>query len=240
MPFFFVTDVRDVDIPELAPPIARHPRFSQGVNVNFVQPLQRGRIAARVYERGVERETLSCGTGASASALACAHLLSWRNEIEVLTPGGQLIVQFFAKKSPSAALRRSEPSGETMTKILVALLLSDPLQAALSLDVKIINQKGIDKNFTLTSEVHSIEDGIVEGRKSTLSMKSGFEAHLFGPICRKDPNLRPGSHPDSLGKNCQQQGQNPQGPESGQYVHPHRTTKNRHLRRTGSKAGDHL
>ena len=90
---FFVTDVRDIDIPKVAPPIAQHFRFSQGVNVNFVQPLQKGRIATRVYERGVERETLSCGTGASASALACAHLLSWREKIEVLTPGGKLTVQ---------------------------------------------------------------------------------------------------------------------------------------------------
>ena len=91
---FFVTDVRDVNIAKVAPPIARHPRFSHGVNVNFVQILETGRIASRVYERGVERETLSCGTGASASAIACLRLLLWRDKIEILTPGGELTVRF--------------------------------------------------------------------------------------------------------------------------------------------------
>ena len=61
-----------------------------------------------------------------------------------------------------------------MTKIFLALFFSSSLQAALSLDIRIINQKGIDKNFTLTSELHSIEDYIVEGHTSTLSMKSGL------------------------------------------------------------------
>ena len=89
---FFVTDVRDVDMAGIAPAISRHPRFSQGTNVNFVQVLGKGRIAARVYERGVEGETLSCGTGASACALACAGLLGWNGPVEVLTRGGELTV----------------------------------------------------------------------------------------------------------------------------------------------------
>ena len=94
---FFVTDVQDVDIPKVAPPISRHPRFSRGTNVNFVQILGPERIAARVYERGVERETLSCGTGATACALACARLLSWGHTIEILTPGGELSVRLSPK-----------------------------------------------------------------------------------------------------------------------------------------------
>ena len=59
-------------------------------------------------------------------------------------------------------------------RILIPLLFCSPLQAVLSLDVSIINQKGIDKNFTLTSEIHSIEDRLVTGHTSTLPMKSGL------------------------------------------------------------------
>ena len=101
---FFVTDVRDVDIMAVAPSISRHPRFSEGTNVNFIQILGPGRIAARVYERGVEGETLSCGTGASASALACAQLLSWSGTIDVLTPGGELGVQLPSNKGGNLIL----------------------------------------------------------------------------------------------------------------------------------------
>ena len=96
---FFVTDVRDVDIMRVAPPISRHPRFPQGTNVNFVQIMEPGRIATRVYERGVERETLSCGTGAAAAALACLRLLSWSGEINILAPGGELTVHPLPEKA---------------------------------------------------------------------------------------------------------------------------------------------
>ena len=61
-----------------------------------------------------------------------------------------------------------------MLVLIVAMLLCPSLQAAVSLDIKIINQKGIDKDFTLTSELHSIED-IVVGKTSVLRMKSGLK-----------------------------------------------------------------
>ena len=62
-----------------------------------------------------------------------------------------------------------------MIKFLVLMLLCCPsLQAAISLDIKIINQKGIDKDFTLTSELHSTEN-VIEGKQAVLSMKSGLK-----------------------------------------------------------------
>ncbi len=51
-------------------------------------------IYVRTYERGVEDETLSCGTGVTASALISAHNENGFNRVEVETPGGKLSVEF--------------------------------------------------------------------------------------------------------------------------------------------------
>lgn len=65
----------------------------KGINVNFVEQ-QNDRIFVRTYERGVEDETLSCGTGVTASALMFAHNDLGFNRIEVETLGGRLAVEF--------------------------------------------------------------------------------------------------------------------------------------------------
>lgn len=67
----------------------------EGANINFVQQLEENIFAVRTYERGVEAETLSCGTGVTAVALAM-HITgkSTSNEIQLKTPGGDLIVKF--------------------------------------------------------------------------------------------------------------------------------------------------
>ena len=65
-----------------------------GINVNFVQSLDDDAIYVRTYERGVEDETLSCGTGVTASALISAHNDNGFNRVEVTTPGGNLSVEF--------------------------------------------------------------------------------------------------------------------------------------------------
>lgn len=67
----------------------------EGANINFVKPLNDNNFAVRTYERGVEAETLSCGTGVTAVALAMHHSDKTQAEEVVLhTPGGQLKVRF--------------------------------------------------------------------------------------------------------------------------------------------------
>ncbi len=66
-----------------------------GANVNFVEPLSAAAFAVRTYERGVENETLSCGTGVTAVAIAMHKLqLTSSQKIQLHTPGGNLAVSF--------------------------------------------------------------------------------------------------------------------------------------------------
>jgi diaminopimelate epimerase len=66
----FVDGLQEVDVNSLGRLIRNHPRFSpRGTNVNFVERAREGMVAVRTYERGVEAETLACGTGAVASAI---------------------------------------------------------------------------------------------------------------------------------------------------------------------------
>ena len=72
------------------------PLASQGgANVNFIEPLGEGELSIRTYERGVEAETLACGTGATAAALVAATtLFPDSDHIELTAPGGELEVDF--------------------------------------------------------------------------------------------------------------------------------------------------
>ncbi|MDE2027013.1 MAG: diaminopimelate epimerase [Candidatus Omnitrophica bacterium] len=66
----FVDGLQEVDANSMGALIRRHPRFApRGTNVNFVERAREGMVAVRTFERGVEAETLACGTGAVASAL---------------------------------------------------------------------------------------------------------------------------------------------------------------------------
>jgi diaminopimelate epimerase len=75
-------------------------RFEQGTNVNFVEKLSEDTIFVRTYERGVEDETLSCGTGVTASALAFADRTKHLNrQVFVETQGGKFTVEFQYKEN---------------------------------------------------------------------------------------------------------------------------------------------
>ena len=116
----FVENVSDYDVREQGKLWRHHPHFPGGTNVNFVQGSwgrfnipkfdeeQEQRISVRTYERGVEDETLSCGTGVTASAIA-HHKLLTRNKFSyskvdikihktvkniIETKGGELTVEF--------------------------------------------------------------------------------------------------------------------------------------------------
>jgi diaminopimelate epimerase len=70
------------------------PYATEGINVNFLENTGEDSIYVRTYERGVEDETYSCGTGVTAAALVSAHNQRGFNRIEVQTPGGNLSVEF--------------------------------------------------------------------------------------------------------------------------------------------------
>jgi diaminopimelate epimerase len=69
-------------------------RFPKGTNANFFEVISPRYIRIRTYERGVENETLSCGTGATATALAAAVFYNWNDEVVLETLGGKLAVKF--------------------------------------------------------------------------------------------------------------------------------------------------
>lgn len=94
----FVTLVQDVlsaDVVKSGKAIRYSKEFeAKGINVNFVQTIDEDSIMVRTYERGVEDETLSCGTGVTASALVFAHNEKGFNRKNVKTLGGYLAVEF--------------------------------------------------------------------------------------------------------------------------------------------------
>jgi diaminopimelate epimerase len=88
----FVPDADQAMVCELGREIRRHAHFApRGTNVNFVQPLGEGKIRVRTYERGVEGETLACGTGVTASALIAAKLHGFSSPVQVQVQGGDLL-----------------------------------------------------------------------------------------------------------------------------------------------------
>lgn len=90
----FTSDVMHLDVYKEGREIRYNDDFkSEGINVNFVEQ-EDDLIRVRTYERGVENETFSCGTGVTASALLSAHNDAGFNRVEVTTPGGRLAVEF--------------------------------------------------------------------------------------------------------------------------------------------------
>jgi diaminopimelate epimerase len=87
-----VDAVDAIDVAAVAPAIRRHATFPKGANVNFVEKTSEDSIRIRTFERGVEEETFSCGTGATASA-AVAHKLGLVGDtVNVETRGGPLTI----------------------------------------------------------------------------------------------------------------------------------------------------
>ena len=91
----YVDDLEIYDVANKGREIRNSSKFQEkGINVNFVEPIGSDEIFVRTYERGVEDETQSCGTGVTASAIVSAHNDNGFNLVEVKTPGGKLTVEF--------------------------------------------------------------------------------------------------------------------------------------------------
>ena len=89
----FVDDTADFPLEEIGPMFENHERFPKRVNTEFIQILNRNEVNMRVWERG-SGETLACGTGACASAVACVLNGLTEDEITLHLLGGDLSVRW--------------------------------------------------------------------------------------------------------------------------------------------------
>ena len=99
----FTTDLEKIDVEEMGRKIRFHKEYApQGTNVNFISVNSPNCIYIRTYERGVESETLACGTGATASAIVSGLKGLVKSPVRVKTRGGEeLIIHFSKNKSGS-------------------------------------------------------------------------------------------------------------------------------------------
>jgi diaminopimelate epimerase len=92
-------DLESLDVVTMGNRIRHHPLFEErGTNVNFIEVKGQNRIQVRTYERGVEDETLSCGTGAVASAIVASIWKAFPGPIVVGTASGEDVIVSFEKK----------------------------------------------------------------------------------------------------------------------------------------------
>ena len=95
----FVENLEALDVAAEGAAIRWHAAFApNGTNANFVRVESPGHLAIRTYERGVEAETLACGTGVCAAALVHAHASGISGPVEVRVRGGDTLTVFFTRK----------------------------------------------------------------------------------------------------------------------------------------------
>ena len=94
----FVEDTASLDLAKIGPDFENHELFPERINTEFVQVLNRKEINMRVWERG-SGETLACGTGTCACAVACVLNDKTDNEIDVHVLGGTLHIEYDQKEN---------------------------------------------------------------------------------------------------------------------------------------------
>ncbi|HON09145.1 MAG TPA: diaminopimelate epimerase, partial [Verrucomicrobiota bacterium] len=95
-----VEEVEKVDVKDFGSKIRWHNRFKpKGTNVNFAEVKGQSDIRVRTYERGVEDETLACGTGITASAIIVSKLFNFNPPIKVLVQSGDTLDVNFDKSN---------------------------------------------------------------------------------------------------------------------------------------------
>ena len=107
----FTSDLHQLDVKKEGAAIRYNEVYKQqGTNVNFVEP-QNGVLQVRTYERGVEDETLACGTGVSACGMISANLNNWPSPVKVDVLGGdQLEVGFLREGDCFSAVQLIGPA----------------------------------------------------------------------------------------------------------------------------------
>jgi len=87
-----VTDIEKISVQELGQKIRCHKDFApEGTNADFVQLTDSHHLRVRTYERGVEGETLACGTGATAAAIVFGAKKLVESPVNCLTKGGETL-----------------------------------------------------------------------------------------------------------------------------------------------------
>ena len=95
-----IEDIDHAPVIDLGRKIRFHQAFQPvGANVNFVYLIDGSHLNIRTYERGVEDETLACGTGSVASALITAALNHVKSPVEVKTRGNEILTIYFQKNN---------------------------------------------------------------------------------------------------------------------------------------------
>ncbi len=114
----FTENLRDINVREIGGAIRHHTGlFPRGVNVHFVQKIGDNEFRIRTYERGVEDETLACGTGICACAVAATvnKLADKKKPIKFHAPGGCLKTEFKIKKEGIEGIFLTGPAEEVFT-----------------------------------------------------------------------------------------------------------------------------
>ncbi len=96
---FLTNEASKLDVKKQGSFYRYHSMFPKGTNVTFVEVLDRHSQTAygRTYERGVEDETFSCGTGLTATALALNYWFGWKGDVHLKTKGGNQVVSLTDK-----------------------------------------------------------------------------------------------------------------------------------------------
>ena len=94
-----VEGLEGVDVVTVGREVRNHPAFApNGTNANFIQLEDDGTLSIRTYERGVEDETLACGTGNVAAALVASLKHGLKSPVKLLTRSGEYLSIYFEKK----------------------------------------------------------------------------------------------------------------------------------------------
>ena len=97
----YVDDIEKVEVNNLGREIRFHKTFMpEGTNVNFVKVKDKHSILIRTYERGIEAETLSCGTGSTAAAIISAIKNFVSPPVNCITRSGEVLTINFVKNKP--------------------------------------------------------------------------------------------------------------------------------------------